>query len=85
MMHVMTWKSCKREICFVGPVNMHVLAVVWASIFTASTDKGVVPAWRANGSMLLLSLSHRYTSPLWWSIMYLSEPKYGMKWLDLNY
>ena len=46
--------------------SLHTLAAVWASIFAASTDKGVVPAWRANGSMLLLSLSHRNTSPLWW-------------------
>ena len=53
MMHVMILRSCKREICFVGPVNVY-----WqwfgASIFATSTDKGVVPAWRANGSMLLL-------------------------------
>ena len=54
------------------------LTAVWVSIFTASADKGVVPAWRANGSMLLLSLSHRYMSPLWWLITYLSEPKYGI-------
>ena len=58
-------------------VSWCVLAAVWASIFTVSTDRGVVPAWMANGLMLLVSLSQRYTSPLWWSIMYLSVSKYG--------
>ena len=60
------------------------MAAVWVSIFTASADKGVVPAWRANGSMLLLSLFHRYMSPLWWLIMYVSKPKYGMNGLILT-
>ena len=40
------------------------LVVVWVSIFAASTDRGVVATWRANSSRSLLSLSHRYTSPL---------------------
>ena len=39
--------------------------VVWVSIFTASADRGVVPACNASGSKLWVSLSHRYTSPLW--------------------
>ena len=44
--------------------SWHALAAVWVSIFTASTDRGVVPTRRANSSRSLLSLSHRYTSPL---------------------
>ena len=44
--------------------SQHALVAVWASIFIASTDRDIVPARRANSSRLLLSLSHRYTSPL---------------------
>ena len=74
-----TWWSggAVRERC-VCRASQCVLVVVWASIFAASTNKGVVPAWRANGSMLLLSLSHRYMSPLWWLFTYLFKLKYGI-------
>ena len=43
--------------------SQHALMAVWVSIFAASADKGVVLACRANSSMLLVSLSHRYMSP----------------------
>ena len=68
--------ALKGQLMHIGSsLGKHLCCIHW---------QGCSACLEGQGSMLLLSLSHRYTSPLWWSITYLSESKYGINNLILT-